>query len=211
MWIPPVFFENTKDSDEILNDKVASAYVTRNGTFNLVGLDEFYNTEVYLGSENPITLSRIYRKEFICIYEIAWYPFDTQRCRITLSIVGNSDEFVNLLPGNLRYSGPKDLTIYFIKKTAIHRGRSNEKMVVYVEVTLGRRLLSTILTVYLPTVLLNVIGFSTNFFKVGIKFNKRCLMAFVIVFGIKDLHFLMPSENWNSPTRAFIYLLFVIC
>ena len=34
-----------------------------------------------------------------------------------------------------------------------------------VSFTFGRRLLGTILTVYLPTVLLNVIGHATNFFK----------------------------------------------
>ena len=112
------------------------------------------------------TLSRIHRKEFICVYHIAMYPFDTQRCKIIISLGGNADEFIDLLPGNLEYLGPEDLTIYFIKKTVIHRGSSNKKRVVYVEVTLGRRLLSTVLTVYLPTILLNIIGFSTNFFKV---------------------------------------------
>ena len=34
-----------------------------------------------------------------------------------------------------------------------------------ISITFGRRLLGTILTVYLPTVLLNVIGHATNFFK----------------------------------------------
>ena len=129
-------------------------------------MDILDKTEVYRGDENPITLSRIYRKEFICIYQIAWYPFDTQRCRILISLLGDSEEFIDLLPGDLRYLGPKDLTIYFIKNTEIHTSQINKNMVIYVEVTLGRRLLSTVLTVYLPTILLNLIGFSTNFFKV---------------------------------------------
>ena len=166
IWIPPAFFENTKDSDEIVNDHRSSAYVTRNGSFELVDMDMVYNTEIFRGDENFITLSRSYRQEFICIYQIAWYPFDTQRCRIVLSLLGNSGEFVNLITGKLAYLGPEDLTIYFIKQTTIQRMMSNDDVSVYVEVTLGRRLLSTVLTVYLPTLLLNVIGFSTNFFKV---------------------------------------------
>ena len=168
LWIPPVFFENTKDSETIVNDGRAKAYVMRYGHFKLVGNDVLYNTEVFNGDENTITVFRIYRHEFICIYQIAWYPFDTQRCRVVLSPEGNSDEFINLLPGNLTYLGPEDLTIYFIKHIAIHGGVSMDKKVVYVEVTLGRRLLSTVLTVYLPTLLLNIIGFSTNFFKVSV-------------------------------------------
>ena len=77
---------------------------------------------------------------------------------------------IYLTPENLKYLGPKDLTQYFIKHTEIRNDTSNNEMVVIVEVTLGRRLLSTVLTVYLPTILLNVIGFSTNFFKVRISF-----------------------------------------
>ena len=33
------------------------------------------------------------------------------------------------------------------------------------KITLGRRLLGTLLTIFLPTVLLNIIGHSTNYFK----------------------------------------------
>merc|ERR1719445_1132745 len=36
---------------------------------------------------------------------------------------------------------------------------------VVVTITMGRRLLGTFLTIFFPTILLNVIGYSTNFFK----------------------------------------------
>ena len=35
------------------------------------------------------------------------------------------------------------------------------------KVTLGRRILSNLLTVYVPTLLLNIIALSTNYFKVS--------------------------------------------
>ena len=41
----------------------------------------------------------------------------------------------------------------------------NDITVLRVSITFGRRLLGTILTVYLPTILLNIIGHVTNFFK----------------------------------------------
>ena len=87
IWSPPAYFENTKDSEEIVNDYRSSAYVTRSGKFELLGMEELYNTEVYSGEDNFITLSRIYRTEFICLYQIAWYPFDTQRCRIVFHLL----------------------------------------------------------------------------------------------------------------------------
>ena len=39
------------------------------------------------------------------------------------------------------------------------------KSAVTISMTLGRRLLGTFLTIFFPTILLNVIGYSTNFFK----------------------------------------------
>ena len=39
------------------------------------------------------------------------------------------------------------------------------------KVTLGRRILSNLLTVYVPTLLLNIIALSTNYFKVSLTFH----------------------------------------
>ena len=41
----------------------------------------------------------------------------------------------------------------------------NDRLGIQVQIVLGRPLLSNILTVYLPTILLNIIGYTTNFFK----------------------------------------------
>ena len=101
---------------------------------------------------------------------MAWYPFETQRCRIIVTLADNAHLMMKLLPGKLKYLGPHDLTMYFIKKTEIKNGSTGNKPMIYIEVTLGRRLLSTLLTVYLPTILLNIICFATNFFKVILYF-----------------------------------------
>ena len=40
-----------------------------------------------------------------------------------------------------------------------------EQQAIVFEATLGRRLLGNLLTIFLPTILLNIIGHSTNYFK----------------------------------------------
>ena len=42
-------------------------------------------------------------------------------------------------------------------------GQNNDT--IEVEVILGRRLIGTFMTIYMPTILLNIIGHSTNYFK----------------------------------------------
>ena len=76
-----------------------------------------------------------------------------------------TDKLVGLVPGQLKYLGPKELTQYYVKKYLIGEAVFEDGGGLSVSITFGRRLLGTILTVYLPTVLLNVIGHATNFFK----------------------------------------------
>ena len=144
------------------------------------------NTEIcqhyLLGSNNPLVMSRVYDVEWICEYDMRskmknnilylstvinisifrWYPFDTQTCNMILSPDGNNGEFIDLQVNGLEYQGPMDLTQYFIRTTGISMLEDGSISVV---VVLGRRLLGTLLTVYIPTMLLITISYSTNFFK----------------------------------------------
>ena len=78
---------------------------------------------------------------------------------------GGAEKLVSLSPGDLTYQGPEELTQYYVKNFMIGETMLDDIKVLRVSITLGRRLLGTILTVYLPTVLLNIIGHATNFFK----------------------------------------------
>ena len=94
-----------------------------------------------------------------------WYPFDAQTCFMVMKLGGGSEELLSLTPGLLKYLGPEELTQYYVKKYTIGETTLENAIGLGVSITFGRRLLGTILTVYLPTVLLNVIGHATNFFK----------------------------------------------
>ena len=80
-----------------------------------------------------------------------------------LTTAGNMGEFVELVVGNLTYLGPTDLTQYFIRGTDMYR--SDDETQIIVEIRLGRRLLGVILTVFIPTFMMIVLSYMTNFFK----------------------------------------------
>ena len=83
----------------------------------------------------------------------------------------------------MAYIGPEDLTQYFIRNTTMQLSEDKKSVIVeaweincvpyspppvsnYIkQVFLGRRLLGTILTVYVPSTLLVIISYMTNFFK----------------------------------------------
>ena len=69
----------------------------------------------------------------------------------------------------------------------VYPANITNKQGVQVSLTLGRRLLGTILTVYVPTVLLNIIGHATNYFKdfffeAVVTINLTCMLVLVTLF-----------------------------
>ena len=74
---------------------------------------------------------------------------------------------------------------------------------VWAEIVLGRRLLSTILTVYVPTFLLNVISYATNFFKdfffeAVVSVNLTTMLVITTMF---------ISTSTSLPTTSYIKMI----
>ena len=77
---------------------------------------------------------------------------------------------VPTVAGNILYSGPIDLAQYYIKDHNITKTTSGS---ITVRFSLGRRILSVFMTVYVPTLLLNIIALNTNYFKVFTTIDER--------------------------------------
>ena len=165
IWLPVIIFDNTEEGQITINDDKASATINRTGRGTGSDSSISEDIDIYRGSENSITLSRLYNIDFFCDYDMRWYPFDAQTCFMVMKLGGGSEELLSLIPGLLKYLGPEELTQYYVKKYSIGGNRLETTKGLAISITFGRRLLGTILTVYLPTILLNVIGHATNFFK----------------------------------------------
>ena len=165
LWTPTIVFWNTKNQLRTVNDKNTFASIRREANGSIIEKHVNEDIEVFTGSENRITISRVYSIQFYCEYQMAWYPFDQQTCTVEMLLDGVLDNYADLQSGGIKFSGPKELTQYFVKNFEIRNDKVKTKDSVIVSITLGRRLLGTFLTIFFPTILLNVIGYSTNYFK----------------------------------------------
>ena len=83
-------------------------------------------------------------------------------------------QIIYLLPSAnfqyFRYLGPIDLAQYFVKDISInkHQLRTDygSSEAIRVDIVFSRRMLGTLLTTYLPTLLLCMVCFATSYFKV---------------------------------------------
>ncbi len=166
IWIPQVVFYNTESKTESVNDVKAFAKVRREGNYLRETSSRIHNAYLFKGQENPITLTRVYSEKFICDYDMALYPFDVQKCSAIFIMKGNLGNFIELLPNSSLYLGPEDLPQYVVLETTIQEYVVPPSTnAVKIDITFGRRILSSILSSYLPTFLICLMVFATNYFK----------------------------------------------
>ena len=113
---------------------------------------------------------------------MSYYPFDTQDCTAEIEIA-NGGQFIELFTDKMKYIGPTDVMQYMIADTAYYK--KNDQVVL--KITLGRRLLSVILTTMLPTIIVIIVTLSTNYydeqhFKTIIPVNLTSLLLMVTMF-----------------------------
>ena len=167
IWTPQMVFYNTKGKEESVADKRTIMSIIPDKDFKYERTDISNNENVYMfkGSENNIMLSKTHDTSFLCQYRMAWYPFDTQVC--TMDVVLNLVQapFCRVEAEVLSYLGPTDLVQYFIRNTSMVNTLVRGQEGVRVYVVMGRRILSSVLTVYLPTCLLILMAHVTVYFK----------------------------------------------
>ena len=146
IWIPVLTFLNTEQQDSTVLDERTMIQIVRKVSYTLSFLNEVENMQTF---NNPLVMTQFYNTKFICDFDMRWYPFDTQRCTLLLKMHG--DSFVDLLKENLDYSGPKDLMMYFIKDRLFKTETISGVLAIKVEIVLGRRLLSILMTTILPS------------------------------------------------------------
>ena len=159
LWYPELLFENIDPSKNyaersllymILRDLNVTPMVRNPGTTNA--------TNEFKGSEHKILRTQEYTYYWRCVYNLKWYPFDRQTCNMWMKLPKHYRDFVRLNPENIKFKGNKDeLTEYSVDQI-LFCSESNGTQLVF-EVVLGRPLMSSILTIYIPTLLLLVIRY----------------------------------------------------
>ena len=167
IWTPQIVFYNTKEKLKSVADDDAILTIIPGESFNFERTDISNHENIYIfkGDENNVKLSKTHNVAFLCQYDMAWYPFDTQACTLDVVLGVVQAPFCSLEAQSLEYLGPTDLVQYFVRNSSMVTTEISKRQGVRVHVVLGRRILSSVLTVYLPTILLNIMGHVTAYFK----------------------------------------------
>ena len=159
IWYPYLVFNNIETNAKVSATKVENTHrVIANKKFQYTVKD---NMHLFKGSENAQSLTKEWSSEWICHYALHWYPFDTQVSRLEFISRRRSTK---MLPVSLEHNPDIFLNRYTLNKIQMCRSIINERNAIVVEVTLGRPIISNILTVFIPTTTLLTISFVARFF-----------------------------------------------
>ena len=125
-------------------------------------MEEIDEREIFKGSENTLTMNQTYTHEFQCIFDLRKYPFDEQTCSIELTTTNLDAPTMRLIPKDLWIEQNTDMNLFHMDgwDFTYHKEKGLQ-----MRISLKRKIMSEMLTTFLPSLLLLMITFATTFFK----------------------------------------------
>lgn len=158
---------------------------------------------VFSGENNPVGLWQKITATFACQFDLASYPFDSQRCQLVLQLQSASIAFARLYNNSVRYMGEKRLLEYHVKhvSSSVSSFRNYSNVRVYLQ--LKNQFLYYIISTYIPTSLLVTITYLTFLFPIE-DFNERVMVSLT---SLLVLAALFTQTAATIPKTAYLKLI----
>ena len=105
IWLPPLYFSNTKENKQILNGNYVEVAIIPCGQPLLNKISELNEGNLFKGGENDLELYSVNELTFKCNFELWNYPFDVQDCSVNVKIPSELRNYTILNPKQFIYSG----------------------------------------------------------------------------------------------------------
>ena len=156
-------------------------------------------------------MKQTYTHEFQCVYILGNYPFDKQTCSIDIETSERDCSTLSLIPDKLKMEQNPDMTLFHMVHWDLDfKNKSVHMKGISMTVVLRRKILSEMMSTYLPSVLLLMITFATTFFKpiffeAALSVNLTTMLVMTTIF-ISKMEGLPPT----SATKMIDYWL-ILC
>ena len=124
MWIPEIGFYNAKTGKLEWDDHYAMM-VRRDSQAEPFALSRNREDYVYQGYKNSLMHLRRFYAEYHCTFNLRFFPFDEQVCKMEFKARTVTKQYLQLMPGKLKYRGPKVLVEFVVTNVTMGFGRDN--------------------------------------------------------------------------------------
>ena len=121
IWLPPLYFSNTKENKQILNGNYVEVAIIPHGQPLFNKISELNEANLFKGEENDLELFSVNELTFKCNFELRNYPFDVQHCSANVKIPSELRNYTILNPIQFIYTGTFSLIPYHIYYIENHK------------------------------------------------------------------------------------------
>ncbi|XP_068201222.1 uncharacterized protein [Palaemon carinicauda] len=206
IWAPDVRFPNAyKGKTEILEEeiKVEKLATPLDQNFNNVMMDY-----VYSGDSASLIQRKHHSGRFICNFDVFYYPFDVQKCLVLVQLASVKKDLVAFDKNtvSIHYNDTRSFAEYFLGSFeifVIETGMKDSYSTLQIQLELRRRWTVIVLNVFLPTSMLQIIGYSTLF----IDFATLDVRLAVSLTTLLVLYTLFNNTSDSLPVTAYVKMI----
>ncbi|KAG0712205.1 Glutamate-gated chloride channel alpha [Chionoecetes opilio] len=205
VWTPTLTLINVRGTERTRVDDEAILTVHRRGHPLDDDLSVPEDADVYLGTENHLSVDRKYTSNFLCDLNLELYPFDIQRCFMEMEVLSAATDFVKLQEhvSEVAYVGAELLIEYTVVSVGLRVNNSHTMGEAEVEVVLQRRVGYPIISIYVPTVILLILAYLSLVFRRD-NFETRIMSSLTVLLTSTSL----PKTSYFKMVD--VWLLFCI-
>ncbi|XP_071547709.1 uncharacterized protein [Panulirus ornatus] len=203
VWIPKLGVTGTGASEGDVIIRAREMWIIRQS--EPLPDDKSRPTEdlVFMGEKNPVGLWQKTTTTFACQFDLAYYPFDSQRCQLDFEMRSGSMTFITLFNNSIRYTGERQLLEYQVDEVSSLVGSFRNYSIVRVYLDLKNQFRYYITSTYIPTGLLVTITYLTFFFPIE-DFNERVMVSLT---SLLVLAALFTQTAATIPKTAYLKLI----
>ena len=159
IWFPKILIANTEENIvEIPNDSQSKLSVSKNGSLTMSSTENLQESALYDGKENNIIYSRQFTEKLKCVFDLSFFPFDTQTCSIVFNSGKKERNLIELVGIKVEFSGNKKLSTFDVIRSELEENLLTDDIDLKVNIILKRQVSQHLLGIYLPSLFIMIIA-----------------------------------------------------
>ena len=225
IWVPSFLFLNAESAlttAELAGEPTSLLYLklineTHQPKDPTLLQQDFY----YDGKDVVISKDNFYTLDFICSFDLAYYPFDFQTCSIRLSPQTARPDLIDFFVNSVLQVPTYSTYTIVLESSFVGYDSEHRSKTVEVTLKLKRNVVPIFLNTYLPTIILTIINQLTNhfigqeMFEALISINASVLMTiaslFIATFNtLPNTVYIKMIDIWMIVTFVYPFLIILL-
>ena len=163
IWFPTILIANSEANIvEVPNDSQSKLSVRKNGSLTMSSKENIQESALYQGKENNIIYLRQFTEKLKCVFDLTFFPFETQTCSMSFKVGNKERNLVELIGDHVEFSGNRKLSTFDVIKSELEEKVVSDVIDVKVNIILKRQVSQHLLGIYLPSLFIMAVAHSMN-------------------------------------------------